>query len=119
LRPRCYGSLDCIYGIGVRIALGEFETLLETVAAEEFLPWRVPLVTYSRLNRHYRPTVELARLILQGFSLEFRTGNRTGAAFLVDMAPVFERFLAVALRDRQLLMGILAQASSDVRWVGL
>ena len=59
----------------------------------------VPEIAYNRLNRHYRPAVELARLIIESSSLELRHGEVTGAAFMIDMNAVFERFLRAALRE--------------------
>ena len=59
----------------------------------------IPEIAYSRLNEHYRPAVELARLIIESSSLELRHGEVTGAAFMIDMNAVFERFLRAALRD--------------------
>ena len=59
----------------------------------------VPEVHYTRLNEHYRPAVELARLIIENSSLELFDGKVSGATFLIDMNRVFERFLYVALRE--------------------
>ncbi len=59
----------------------------------------VPEVQYTRLNSHYRPAVELARLIIENSSLELLHGETTGASFMLDMNRVFERFLFVALRE--------------------
>ena len=59
----------------------------------------VPEVQYTRLNSHYRPAVELARLIIDNSSLELLHGETTGASFMLDMNRVFERFLFVALRE--------------------
>ena len=58
-----------------------------------------PEVSYTRLNEHYRPAVELARLIIENSSLELFHGEVEGAAFLIDMNTVFEQFLYVALRE--------------------
>ena len=58
-----------------------------------------PEVQYTRLNNHYRPAVELARLIIENSSLELHHGEVTGASFLMDMNKVFERFLYVALQE--------------------
>ena len=58
-----------------------------------------PEVRYTRLNAHYRPAVELARLIIDNSSLELRHGDVAGGSFLLDMNRVFERFLFVALRE--------------------
>ena len=59
----------------------------------------LPEVQYSRLDEHYRPAVELARLIIENSSLELRRGEVAGAAFLIDMNKVFEQFLYVALGE--------------------
>ena len=59
----------------------------------------LPEVRYTRLDEHYRPAVELARLIIENSSLELRRGEVAGAAFLVDMNKVFEDFLYVALGE--------------------
>ncbi len=58
-----------------------------------------PEVRYTRLNSHYRPAVELARLIIDNSSLELFHGEVTGASFMLDMNWVFERFLFVALQE--------------------
>ncbi len=58
-----------------------------------------PEVRYTRLNEHYRPAVELARLIIENSSLELLHGKVAGASLLIDMNMVFERFLHVALRE--------------------
>ncbi len=58
-----------------------------------------PTVQYTRLNSHYRPAVELARLIIDNSSLELLHGDVAGASFMLDMNRVFERFLFVALGE--------------------
>lgn len=58
----------------------------------------VPEIAYSRLNEHYKPAVELARLIIESSSLELRHGEVASTAFMIDMNRVFERFLRAALR---------------------
>ena len=59
----------------------------------------VPEVHYTPLNNHYRSAVELARLIIDNSSLELFHGKVTGAAFMLDMNQVFEKFLYVALGE--------------------
>ena len=59
----------------------------------------LPEVRYTRLDEHYRPAAELARLILENSSLELQDGRIAGAAFLKDMNKIFERFLYVALGE--------------------
>ncbi len=59
-----------------------------------------PPVEYTRLNSHYRPAVELARLIIENSSLELFHGEVTGASFVLDMNKVFQDFVTVALREK-------------------
>ena len=59
----------------------------------------VPTIRYTRLDEHYRPAVELARLIIENTTLDLSTGSASGASFLVDMNVVFEKFVYVALRE--------------------
>ena len=59
----------------------------------------VPVVRYHRLNEHYKPAVELARLIIDAASFELRHGHLAAASFLIDMNDVFEQFLRTALRN--------------------
>ena len=64
-----------------------------------------PELRYTRLNSHYRPAVELARLIIENSSLELFHGQVTGASFMLDMNAVFEKFLFTALREALKLSG--------------
>jgi len=52
----------------------------------------------SRLNTRIQPAVRLAELVLAGSSLDASPGRLTAHGFLLNMATVFESFLAVALR---------------------
>ena len=70
-----------------------------TVELGRYRRGTTPEVRYTRPNRHYRPAVELARLIVDNSSLELFHGEVTGSSFLLDMNRVFERFLFVALRE--------------------
>ena len=72
---------------------------LAGVTAVEVSPRHVPEVIYSRLNEHYRPAVELARLILRSTSFEHGRGGVAARSFLIDMNVVFEDFVIVALRE--------------------
>ena len=62
-------------------------------------PRCVPPVSYTRLNQHYRPAVELARLILRDSSWDLRHGAARASSFFLDMSRVFEEFVHVALRE--------------------
>ncbi len=76
-----------------------------TVGLGSYQRGALPEVRYTRLNEHYRPAVELARLIIENSSLELLHGEVAGAAFLIDMNKVFERFLYVALGEALGLSG--------------
>ena len=76
-----------------------------TVGLSSYRRGTIPEIRYTRLNEHYRPAVELARFIIESFSLELFHGKVTGAAFLIDMNRVFERFLYVALGEELRLPG--------------
>ena len=69
------------------------------VGLGSYRPGPLPEVQYSRLDEHYRPAVELARLIIENTSLELFRGEVAGAALLIDMNKVFEEFLYVALGE--------------------
>ena len=80
--------------------LARIEHRLEGVSLLRYEAHAVPEVRYTRLNRHYRPALELARLILGWTSLELFAGRHGASSLLVDMNQVFEDFVLAALRDR-------------------
>ena len=84
----------------VRNLLREFDGALALVSAVEYHPGRLPDIAWSPLNSHYRPAVELARLILRSCSFELRHGQVRSTSFLVDMNRVFEDFVVTALREK-------------------
>jgi len=61
-------------------------------------------LTLTRLNQHYRPTLQLARLVVENLTISDETGAYTAGSFLLDMNKVFEgyvtRRLRAALRSR-------------------
>ena len=69
------------------------------VSAVSFDPRQLPEVRYDRLNMHFRRPVEFARLVLRSRSVDGRAGDVGGASFLIDLAKVFEDFVATALRE--------------------
>ena len=79
--------------------LRAFDAALANVSPVEFHPARLPEIGWTRLNEHYRPAVELAKLILRATSFEVAPGAVRSAAFLVDMNRVFEDFVVTALRE--------------------
>ena len=82
-----------------RNLLREFDGALASVSAVEYHRARLPAITWTPLNAHYRPAIELAKLILQSCSLELRHGQVRSTSFLVDMNQVFEDFVVTALRE--------------------
>ena len=57
-------------------------------------------ILITRLNEHYRSAIGLARLALEGFSIQHEEGVNGANAFLVDVDYVFLRFVAAQLRQR-------------------
>lgn len=70
---------------------------------EEVTPWphgaALPTIDFHRLNAHYEPAVELARLVLAATILDTREGQAVGTGVLFDMNRVFESFLTTALEQ--------------------
>ena len=84
---------------GARRQLRSLRPAFVSVALGHYRRGLVPQPRYTRLEEHYRPAVELARLIIDNSSLELLHGQVAGAAFFIDMNKVFEEFLYVALRE--------------------
>jgi 5-methylcytosine-specific restriction enzyme subunit McrC len=81
------------------ISLRRADQALQSVTPVTYDRRRVPTVVYTRLNQRYEPAVELARLIIEGSSLELRHGGEMGTGFFIDMNVVFEEFVRTALRE--------------------
>jgi 5-methylcytosine-specific restriction enzyme subunit McrC len=82
-----------------RRELARAQRLFGSVKRLQFLRSAVPDVVFTRLNRHYQPSISLAAFILRSASLELGSGATQGSAFLIDMNTVFERFVRTALRE--------------------
>ena len=82
-----------------RAGLRWIGAMLGNVAPVQFAPSDVPLVTFDRLNAHYREVVGLARLILRHWAFEAERGGVRAAGFLMDMNTVFQEFVTEALRE--------------------
>lgn len=80
-------------------SLRHFRYLLQHVSVVNFDSRNLPEISFSRLNQHYQPAIELAMMILRASSIELRHGNYEASAFLVNMNDVFESFVVTALRD--------------------
>ena len=83
----------------VRRSLRAFDAALANVSLVEYAPSQLPAINWTRLNEHYRPAVELARLVLRATSFEVSHGRVRSTSFLVDMNQVFEDFVVIALRE--------------------
>ena len=79
--------------------LHHFQAALDRVSLVEYQSRNLPTINYTRLNHRYRPALELSKLILRSLSYDLEYGRAAGAAFLVDMNDVFEKFVWVALRE--------------------
>jgi len=55
---------------------------------------------YDRLTEPYRPIHKLCRLILAGTRLGLGAHRSSGTGFVVEMAPLFERFVSRSLQAR-------------------
>src|SRR5664279_4778830 len=72
---------------------------LQNVAAQNYRPNQIPDVTWTRLNIHYRPAVELPRFILTLHAPDLTAGSHRTASLTIDMATLFEKFVREALRE--------------------
>ena len=88
-----------IRSMTVRQELRRLRSAFDMVQLGAYQRGVVPAIRYTRLDEHYRPAVELARLIIENSSLELFGGKVSGASFLIDMNVVFEQFLYVALGE--------------------
>lgn len=81
----------------------ECARLLDRLADADDLPSSVLLAhdpTYTRLNEHYRPALELARLVLRGHSFAETRGGLVAQSFMIDMNDLFERWVTDELGHR-------------------
>ena len=92
-------SLTRMRSAAVRREIRRLRPVFDMVQLGLYAPGAVPDIRYTRLDEHYRPAVELARLIIENSSLELFGGRVSGVSFLIDMNRVFEQFLYVALGE--------------------
>jgi 5-methylcytosine-specific restriction enzyme subunit McrC len=87
-----------------RRALSRELVRFEEVADEHVDVDLADRLVLTRLNRHYRPALRLARLVLGNVGLLDRPGETGASSFLLDMNDLFQRFvgdrLARYLGDR-------------------
>ncbi|GGI08735.1 McrC family protein [Egicoccus halophilus] len=73
---------------------------LDGVTAVRYDPRRLPRVSSTRLDHHYRPALAMAALILSNSSVEAGTPVGSADAILFNMNEVFEDFIVGALREQ-------------------
>lgn len=73
---------------------------LGALPATRLGPDEIARFRYDRFTEPYRPLHALCRLILEAAGLGLDAGGTPGASFVVEMAPLFERFVSRALRAR-------------------
>ncbi|MEI2276690.1 McrC family protein [Paenarthrobacter ilicis] len=80
------------------VRLAHLDSKLDGVSA---LNHGAPLPSWSesRINGHYVPALRLSEIILRTMSAEAGMGHRAVASFVVNMATVFEDFVATALKE--------------------
>jgi 5-methylcytosine-specific restriction enzyme subunit McrC len=81
-----------------RARLGHLDARLDGV---QVLPYGEPTPSWrlTRLNVRYATALRLAEVVLRNQSAEPGPGGHTIAAFVVEMADVFEDFVTTALRE--------------------
>lgn len=67
--------------------------LLDRVELQHRRRRQLPHLHYTRRNEHYRPAIELARMILYSTALDAGSGDCRANAFMLDMNKVFEAFV--------------------------
>jgi len=79
----------------VRLAV---RALQGSVSAHPFTPWACRQRTYTRLNQDYAPLHGLCAFFLEHTSPSHRLGDLPAMPFVVEMARLYERFVAAWLR---------------------
>lgn len=85
-------------GAGVRRRLMQQLVALEGVADVPMYADVMTALRFTRLNRHYRPALRLAGLVLANLTLVDNPGAITASTFVVDMNDLFQRFVTERLR---------------------
>jgi 5-methylcytosine-specific restriction enzyme subunit McrC len=71
---------------------------LEDVGDVQHRPADHDRVVFTRLNEHYQPALQLARLVLANLTLQDAVGATQASSFMLDMNELFERFVTERLR---------------------
>ncbi|MDC0721686.1 McrC family protein [Nannocystis bainbridge] len=82
------------------VRLSQLRHRLASLPLSRLRPPEIAQFRYDRFTEPYRPVHALCRLILEGTALGLGDGAAPGASFVVEMAPLFERFVSASLRAR-------------------
>jgi 5-methylcytosine-specific restriction enzyme subunit McrC len=86
------------YSTRTRRSLARLRRLFEGVTTPPLHHGHLPEVRWTRLNEHYRPAVELARLILTETEADLGAGQVAAPGLVVTMHQVFEKFVRTTTR---------------------
>jgi 5-methylcytosine-specific restriction enzyme subunit McrC len=75
----------------------------------------LPEQVWTRLNEHLSYPVHLAKRIIQNSSISLERGSHTSDEFLINMANVFEDFVATAIREELKLTNIEMPRANELR----
>lgn len=80
----------------------------------------LPPVRFDRRNERYRPLIALARLVLGDESLEYLGGTSSASGYLLNVAAVFEDFVAAEVARHARVFGgeVISQHMSDLDFAG-
>ena len=81
-----------------RKLLGELRQWMEEVTLVPITESDASPAQLTRLNENYRPLLNLARVFLDGGSLNFAAGDLSTFTFVFDMNQLFEKFTAEFIR---------------------
>ncbi len=72
--------------------------LLPAQVQEEFSSDDLNRIQFTRLNERFRPVFQLARLFLEGQTVQLLAGGQRAYAFVFDMDSLFEQFVSSLLQ---------------------
>ncbi|WP_405375090.1 MULTISPECIES: McrC family protein [unclassified Microbacterium] len=112
---RLLGGLTDLPG-AVRVSLARLRMMFAEVGT---VPRgaALPNVTLTRLTQHYDPPLRLARVILDALSWTHVEGPSRGGSFLVNMANVFERYVAARVSEHLRDAGVALTAQDRAWWL--
>jgi 5-methylcytosine-specific restriction enzyme subunit McrC len=92
--------------------LADLESWLQPVQLPILLGLDLEQVRFTRLNERFYPAFQLARLLLEGLSVQLLAGRQRAFALVFDMDRLFEKFVASILQTYR--QGILPEEWQDL-----